>query len=283
MNVISGTLPSSDGIVLSYRHTTNNHGAVVVVAHGFYDSKDSTLSRKLEQGLVSDYDVFLFDFRGHGKSTGLFTWTSQEGADLEAVLKHLKSRYKKIGLIGFSMGGSIGMNVLAGSDEVDSFVCVSAPSDVSKIDYKLWELDPENEIIRKGKGVRPGPFWLDKQKPIDSVTKVRAPILYIHGTKDWLVKPWHSQALYDNTPGRKKIVSIEGGPHAEYLMLKYSGEFLTEIKNWFSETMGVPSAGTVTPGNKWKAFYADMFEKAAKTMGRIRGWFKHGHTAGRKS
>lgn len=286
MNVISGTLSSSDGIVISYRHYVKNHNSVVIGAHGFYDSKDSALSKKLEQGLIGSYDVFLFDFRGHGESTGVFTWTSREGDDLKAVLAHLKGRYEKIGLIGFSMGGSISVNTLAEAAEagiVDSFVCVSAPSDVSKIDYKLWELNPENEIIyslftkegRKGKGVRPGPFWLDKQRPLDSIRKVRIPVMFVHGTKDWLIKPWHSQALYDAAPGQKKIISIEGGPHAEYLLLKHADEFFRAVTGWFAETMG-PAAPPpeMQPVSAWKLFWRNAAESAAKAIGKVKGWFK---------
>jgi uncharacterized protein len=285
MSVISGTLSSSDGIVISYRHFVKNHNSVIIGAHGFYDSKDSALSKKLEQGLIGAYDVFLFDFRGHGESSGVFTWTSREGDDLKAVLNHLRGRYEKIGLIGYSMGGSISINVLAelaDSGMVNSFVCVSAPSEVTKIDYRLWELNPENEIIyslftkegRKGKGVRPGPFWLDKQRPVDSIKKVKIPVLFIHGTKDWLVKPWHSQALFDNAPGQKKIISIEDGPHAEYLLLKHSGEFFKAVLGWFADTLGegMP-APVIPPENIWKLFWRNAAETAAKAMGKVKGWF----------
>lgn len=280
MNIVSGTLSTPDGTIISYTHYVNNHRFAVVSAHGFYDSKESALSKKLEKALITDYDVLLFDFRGHGKSSGVFTWTSKETEDLETALDYIKGRYDKIGLIGFSMGGSIGINVLAGpaGDIVNSFVCVSAPSDITKIDYKLWDLNPENEIIyslltkegRKGKGVRPGPFWLDKVRPIDSINKLKVPVMYVHGTKDWLIKPWHSQALYDNTPTHKKMAVIEGGPHAEYLLLKHDGEFIALVKNWFNETLeaGKPQLEMIQK-NKWKIFFRKIADSVLKLAGKL--------------
>ncbi|MFH1368496.1 MAG: alpha/beta fold hydrolase [Elusimicrobiota bacterium] len=279
MNIASGSLSTPDGTIIAYHHYTNNHRFLVVSAHGFYDSKDSALSKKLAKNLAENYDVLCFDFRGHGKSSGLFTWTAKESEDLETVLKYIQGRYVKTGLIGFSMGGSIGINTLASTDIVNSFVCVSAPSDVSRIDYRLWELNPENEIIyslftkegRKGKGVRPGPFWLEKEKPIDSIGKVRVPVMYIHGTNDWLIKPWHSQVLYDKTPTHKKLHMIDGGPHAEYLLLKHDKETLSLIKNWFDETLGEGKAQLpMIEKNKWKIFFRKIADSLSRAAVRIK-------------
>ncbi|MDP2924380.1 MAG: alpha/beta fold hydrolase [Candidatus Omnitrophota bacterium] len=240
-----GTLLTSDDCYINYLHYKNHHDKVVVVAHGFYNSKDAVMLENLAKSLLTEYDIFMFDFRGHGKSKGLFTWTSKESNDLNAVLDYLKSKYKKTGLIAFSMGGSTSINVLSKREGVDSLVCVSVPSDISKIDYQFWKLDWNGDLAytlltkegRTGRGFRPGAFWLEKDKPIDNVGKIKIPILYIHGEKDWVVKPWHSKALYEKTTSRKKLVMIKDGPHAEYLMKSSSGEFIKEIKDWFSHTL----------------------------------------------
>jgi len=86
----------------------------------------------LAKALSGEYEVFMFDFRGHGKSSGVFTWTSREGDDLRAVLDFIAGQYSKKGLIAFSVGASISINILASDKRVDSFICVSAPSDMSK-------------------------------------------------------------------------------------------------------------------------------------------------------
>lgn len=225
-------------------HCKRGHERVVIIAHGFFNSKDAVLLRDLGAALADQYDIIIMDFRGHGQSSGLFYWTSKEYLDLLAVLEYARKSYQKIGVIGFSFGGSTSLITASKTDLIRSLVCVSPPSEAQKVDYRLWELDFENDIKfgllgkgGKGKGVRPGPWWQKKEKPIDVVDKIKIPILYIHGDKDWVVKEWHSQKLYDKTKSLKKLIFIKNGPHAEYLMREYKKEMVQAIKDWFKETL----------------------------------------------
>lgn len=250
--LLSGTLLTSDKHKISYYHYRNGKESLIIVVHGFYNSKDAVLLQQLAKYLESEYDVFMFDFRGHGKSSGLFSWMSREERDFEAALGYLKGKYKKIGIIAFSLGGSICINTLAKRDGVDSLVCVSVPCEFRKIDYWVWALDWGEDVVytlftaegRKGKGIRPGPFWLKKERPIQTVTKITIPILYIHGEKDWVIKPWHSQALFEKTRSKKKLVIIKNGPHAEYLLKDFSEAFVKEVKDWFKLTLIDADKGT---------------------------------------
>jgi pimeloyl-ACP methyl ester carboxylesterase len=243
--VVSGTLTTVDYQKISYHHFKNGCQAVIIIAHGYYNSKQCVVLLQLAEALGGEYDIFMFDFRGHGKSSGLFTWTSRESNDLRAVLDFITPQYSKKGLIAFSMGASISINVLADDKRIDSFICVSAPSDISKIDYWVWALDWKRDAAyvllnsrgKIGKGVRPGPFWLIKQKPIDNVGKITIPIMFIHGSRDWVIRPWHSEALYQKAGGIKKIIFIKNGPHAEYLMRDYPEQFVAEVKTWFLDTL----------------------------------------------
>ena len=243
--VASGTLTTADNKKISFQHFKNGGLAVIIIAHGYYNSKQCVVLQQLAQALGEKYDIFMFDFRGHGKSSGVFTWTSREGNDLRAVLDFIAPRYSKIGLIAFSAGASISINVLAHDKRVNSIICVSAPSDMSKIDYWVWALDWKGDVVytlfhprgRIGKGVRPGPFWLAKERPIDNVGKITIPIMFIHGSRDWVIRPWHSEALYQKAGGIKKIISIKNGPHAEYLIRDYPERFLAEVRNWFLDTL----------------------------------------------
>jgi uncharacterized protein len=243
--VVSGTLTTADHQKIAYKHFKNGCQAVIIIAHGYYSSKEVVILQQLAQELGEEYDIFMFDFRGHGKSKGVFTWTSREGNDLRAVLDFIAPQYSKKGLIAFSMGASISINVLAHDKRVDSFICVSAPSDLSKIDYWFWKLDWKGDVVRTllsprgriGTGVRPGPFWLSKEKPIHNVGKITIPVMFIHGSRDWVIRPWHSEALYQKAGGVKKITSIKNGSHAEYLMRDYPEQFLSDVKNWFLDTL----------------------------------------------
>lgn len=243
--VSAGKLLSEDGQRIAYDHYDKSRSSVIVIAHGFFNSKRAVVLRQLAQAFWEDHDVFLFDFRGHGQSSGLFTWTSKEGQDLAAVLNHLRPKYQNIGLVGFSFGGSIAINALSKDKRVDSFICVSAPAFARKIDYRFWELDLQKDLFytllsregRQGKGVRPGPFWLKTEDPVNNISKLTVPIFFIHGTKDWVVKPGHSQALYDRAKGDKEIFYVQGGRHGEFLMKDEPQLFVRKAQDWFQRTL----------------------------------------------
>lgn len=242
---LSGKLTTSDKHSIDYQHYLNGHKRVVVIAHGFYTSKEDFLLQKLGGELLDTYDIFMFDWRGHGKSSGFFSWTRNEDKDFKAVLDYLNNKYENIGVVAFSLGAAICINALSSDSRVDGLICVAAPSEFGRIDYQFWKLSPKDDLFytlisskgRKGKGIRPGLFWLKKQKPVENVTKLKIPVLYIHGEKDWVIKPWHSQALFDKTNSKKKLVIIKNGPHAEYLMKESAEVFLKEIREWLKETL----------------------------------------------
>ncbi len=239
----SAAVTAVDRQRIFYDHYKAGHDKVAVIAHGFFNSKDSVLIKNMVVELAEFIDVITFDFRGHGQSEGLFYWTSKEYLDLEAVLKAANVKYQKTGLIGFSLGAATSIITLARKHKADSLIAVSAPTEFEKIDYEFWNLDIENDIMynlgegRKGKGVRPGPFWLKKDKPIHVVKDLKIPVLYIHGDADWVIRPWHSQMLYKNTISKKRITIISGGSHAEYLMRFHKREFVEAIRQWFAETL----------------------------------------------
>jgi len=247
----TGFIKTSDGMNISYDLYSRRKKSVIVIAHGFFNSKDSVLIRKLIRVLFRDFDVLCFDFRGHGKSSGLFYWTTKEPLDLRAVLEFAKAGYDAVGVVGFSLGAAISIITLAKWPLAQSLVCVSGPAEFEKIDYHFWELDVENDIFynlalegRQGKGVRPGPFWLTKDKPVNLIGKIQAPVMFVHGDQDWVIKPWHSELLFKKTNSEKSLLLIKNGPHAEYLLRKNPGKIIVPIKTWFRKTINGQKPGS---------------------------------------
>ena len=240
----SATLKTTDNQIIHYDLYEHDHDRVIILAHGFFNNKDARLLKELGQVLADQYDVLIMDFRGHGKSGGLFYWTSKEYLDLGAVVNYARKHYQKVGVIGFSLGAATSIIAASRLEGIDTVIAVSAPTEFAKIEYRFWELDLENDILfnlvgegRFGKGVRPGPFWLKKDKPIHRVDQIKCPILYIHGEADWLIKPWHSEELYKRTLAPKRLAIIKNGPHAEYLIRKNKEETIKLMRDWLNETI----------------------------------------------
>ena len=207
----------------------------IIIAPGFYNSKQAFLLKQMAQSLNGDYDVIVFDFRGHGQSEALFYWTSREYLDLLAIVEFTGKNYQKVGVIGFSMGAATGIIAAAKTKGIHSVVAVSGPSEIERIDYHFWKINFDNDLFynwfgkgSQGKGVRMGPFWHKKEKPIDLVKKMKAPIFYIHGSMDWVVRPWHSHHLHTHTSAFKRLEIIEKGQHAEFLFKEHKDRMLNQ-------------------------------------------------------
>jgi pimeloyl-ACP methyl ester carboxylesterase len=184
------------------------------------------------------------DFRGHGQSQGSFAWTSKEYRDLLAVVDYAKSQSRRIAVVGFSLGAVAAIITASKSNHIRSLISISAPTELEKIDYQFWRLDIENDIFynllgegKVGKGIRLGPFWLKKEKPICLIKKITTPMLFIHGEADWVIRPWHARVLYREANSPKRLVMIKNGPHAEYLLRKNKDEVNYWIKKWLDETL----------------------------------------------
>jgi len=240
----SGYLTTSDQHKINYDYFKSGHKKVIIIAHGFFNSKQAVLLKELGELLHDEYDVILFDFRGHGKSKGLFYWTTKEYLDLLSVVEFAAKSYDKIGLIGLSLGAATSIIAASKTSLINSIIAISAPTQIGKIDYRFWRLDVKNDIFynlfgkgRQGKGVRPGPFWFKKEKPLELVKKTQVPIFYIHGDSDWVIRYHHSEELYKNTAALKRLSIIKNGPHSEYLFLEHKDEMLRLIHEWFLDTL----------------------------------------------
>ncbi|MDP2653179.1 MAG: alpha/beta fold hydrolase [Candidatus Omnitrophota bacterium] len=241
---LSGYLVTADRHKVSYDHYQSGHEKVIIIAHGFFNSKQAVLLRRLGESLANEYDVILFDFRGHGRSDGLFSWTAKEYLDLLGIVELASKNYGRIGLIGFSLGAATSIIAASKTMSINSIVSISAPAEFARIDCRLWGFDVKNDFFynlfgegKHGKGIRPGPFWHKKEKPLEIVKKAGIPIFYIHGDADWIVRPWHSEELYKNTAAFKRLSIIKNGPHAEHLFREHNEEMLHLIRGWFHETL----------------------------------------------
>lgn len=242
--IVKGSVLSADGHKVHYEQYINGHKNAVIIAHGFYNSKQAVLFKQLAQSLNADYDVIVFDFRGHGQSEGLFSWTSKEYLDLLAIIEFANRHYLKTGVIGFSMGAATSIIAASKTPGIQSIIAVSGLTQMGRIDYHFWNMSLNDDLFynwfgqgAQGKGVRMGPFWHKKEKPIDLVKMIKTPIFYIHGNRDWVVRPWHSHHLHAQTSAFKRLAIIEEGQHAEFLFKGQGPQMLKLVKEWFYETL----------------------------------------------
>ena len=67
---------TEDGKRIAFIHVKRGFPKVVIIAHGFYNNKDTVFFSGITEAFSKEYDFIAFDYRGHGKSSDVFTWTA---------------------------------------------------------------------------------------------------------------------------------------------------------------------------------------------------------------
>ena len=232
---------TEDNVKIAFNHYDSDRDAVMIIVHGWYMCKDTRPFRNISEDFFKNYDVITMDLRGHGKSSGWFTFTSNETKDLCAVVNYAKERYPKIALMGFSLGGALAIIHAATYKDIDRLITISAPCDFNRIENHCWKPEAFIPTFQKfdmweNRNVRPGNIFLEKIRPIDIVQDISPiPSLFLAGKKDPTVHPWHTEELFEKAGEPRVIEIFEDGFHAEDLYLNSRDRFMQTCRNWLNQ------------------------------------------------
>lgn len=163
-------------------------------------------------------NVFLLEYRGYGKSTGI--------PDLDGIMQDMESGMRtllaredidphKIIVFGQSMGGAIAVYAVANSayrQHIKALIIESAFSDYRRITRDVlsrsWLTWPFQWPLS---------FLIDNSySPEDYIDKISPiPLLIIHGVNDRVVPYAHGERLYMLAKERKQIWTINYGRHID--------------------------------------------------------------------
>lgn len=234
---------TSDGVRISLDwYGQGAHPTAVVICPGFFQSKDTVTFRRMSESLAQTHDVVAMDFRGHGRSSGVCTFSASERHDLEAVLQWAQRRYHHLGVLGFSLGAATAINTVSRHPEkVTTVIAVSAPAAFEDIELQFWTPEAMRigiQGLEPGAGCRPGNPLLKKERPLETIRHVAPiPVLFIHGTNDVIVGIEHSRRLYAAASEPKRFDIVPNGRHAEALFRDDPEHFLGLVRAWFSQTL----------------------------------------------
>jgi fermentation-respiration switch protein FrsA (DUF1100 family) len=151
-------------------------------------------------------------------------------------------KYEAVGVMGFSLGAAVALLEAAENSQIKTVVAVSAPYDFWQIDYNFWKRGMIEDLKLnlgfkgKGKGVWPGNPFSAKIAPIDVVEQISPrPVLFVHGSEDWLINVRHSQKLYKQAKEPKQLEIIEKAGHAEKIFDDYPVQFIKITLDWLSK------------------------------------------------
>ena len=233
-------LKTSDNESIAINHYFAERERVVIIAHGWSMCKDARPFRDMSKDFFKNYDVITMDFRGHGRSSGVYTFSAKETNDIKSVIDFTREKYSKVFLIGFSLGGALSIIHAAAYNNVDGLIAVSAPADFNKIENHFWRPEAFIQTIKKFNlgqklKVRPGNIFLKKIKPVEIVANINIPSLFIAGEKDPTVYPWHTELLFTRATCKKAFELFKNGYHAEDLYLNSKDKFMNICEQWISQ------------------------------------------------
>ncbi|MCK9554730.1 MAG: alpha/beta fold hydrolase [Candidatus Omnitrophica bacterium] len=226
----------------------------LLISHGFLQYKDSQTFSELASRFSLFMDVLSIDLRGHGKSSGVFTYGSKEKLDVSAALDFISGKYAKIFIMGFSLGASASLQAAAGRKDVTGLILVSIPSYFHKIFPKFWTLEAIRTLITSigsGKKVRGFNLFYKKKDNTAVIREILAPALIIYASHDWLVGNSHVADIKKEAPANVEFIGFEGPQHAEHIFEKNKDEFIYKILKWI-KTIVNPFGETGSPAGEKK-------------------------------
>lgn len=151
------------------------------------------------------YKVLAIDYRGYGKSTGGAPSEAKVYEDAEAAWNYLITQRacvpQRTFIYGHSLGGAIAIDLAIHHPEAAGLITESTFTTMVAMGKLLYGYMPVD--------------WLLNQRfdSLDKVSKLKIPVLFMHGTWDHIVPHEMSEQLYENSPQPKYLKLIDGGEH----------------------------------------------------------------------
>lgn len=241
--MVEKILESYDKTKIALNHFKRQHrNTVIVICHGFWMCKDAKPFLDLSRDLFNYYNVVAMDQRGHGKSGGTFTFSSKEHEDIKTVITYLKKTYKRIYLMGFSLGAASSIVQTAKEKNVNGLIVISPPVSFENIENRFLTKEALMSSIQKFGThlfkLRVGPIFTNKIRPVDVIDQISPiPLLIIQGEKDPIIFKRHAEILYEKAKEPKRIIMIKDGLHAEDLYRENPDDFINWCISWLKDTM----------------------------------------------
>lgn len=178
-----------------------NPKGVILYFHGNKGNLErwGTISSKLTK---YNYDVFVVDYRGYGKSSGKRTEASMY-ADAQLCYNYLLKTYKESNIVvyGRSLGGTFAAYV-ASKNNPKQLILEATFSSLQDVVFSKLPILPSSKIFKF------------KFNTFELIEKVNCPTLIFHGLKDRLVSFKFAKKVYEHSNKEKtRFVKVENGTH----------------------------------------------------------------------
>jgi uncharacterized protein len=162
------------------------------------------------------YDLFIFDYRGYGKSTGIQSESAFHN-DVRILYQYLLKNYNEKNIVIYGRSLGTGFATKVASENNPKLLILETPyysfQDLSQSYFPFLPIG----LILKYK-IRTD-LWFPK---------VKCPVLIFHGTEDEVVPYKQSIKLSKLLKKNDKLVTFKGGTHSDLLSFPAMREYLSE-------------------------------------------------------
>ncbi|CAH0999670.1 hypothetical protein LEM8419_00970 [Neolewinella maritima] len=214
---VETTLRTPDGVdlsILEFVHPAAE-GAILYL-HGNRGSNRRSLyqTRALTD---TNYDLYLFDYRGYGKSGGAIESEAQLMADAQLVYDSLAAEYgeDRIILVGYSLGTGMA-SYLSAHNTPQHCVLVAPYASVTAM-KNLWFWAVPDAILKY---------------PLENVANVAAancPVTVLHGQADDFIPYSMAEELRDAAPDRVRLIGLPETGHRGAILHRQFGQTMAGL------------------------------------------------------
>lgn len=190
---------SSDDLTLHgwFFHAQAPAKGTILVLHGNAENLSTHVNSVLWL-IPQGFNVFIFDYRGYGRSEGKPSISGvhrDAEAALETALNLPETKGRKIVVLGQSIGGAIAVYTVAHTKQKDRIAALIIDSAFAS--YRFIAREKLNDIFLTWPFQYPLSYLVgDSYSPIRSVKDVSpVPVLILHGKDDPVVPEHHGQML----------------------------------------------------------------------------------------
>lgn len=239
---------TADGVRLTCWYLPGTRDAAVIVSGGYRGRASDVLG--ISAALQRDgFHVTVYGWRGTpGSDVAAHTLGVHERNDLQAAIEATVGRVGKvpIGLLGYSLGGSVSISVAADDPRIGAVVADSAFADPRALIG-----DRVSDVLRIPATVIVAPVlavlgWrtgahLSDFRPLNVVSRLAPrPLLLIHGDADTIVPIAHARMLYSAARRPKRIWTLRGVGHVGAYFADRT-RYIERVVSFFEDALTVPA------------------------------------------
>jgi pimeloyl-ACP methyl ester carboxylesterase len=209
------SVDTADGLSIAVRRIPGGGKGAVILAHPAVTGQRYSPLVDMAELLAEHFDVYTFDFRGHGRSGGRLD-LNLEGPleDMRSVVCRVREAgYGWVGVVGFSLGGMSAFLHAAIYGGLDAVVTVGAPPLLPDIEpYRkvlpVWALFLRFLGARFKAVGEGGPLPMGFAGDFPTV-----PLLVVHGGNEAFYPREDLDMMMEKLEGKAELWVIEGAGH----------------------------------------------------------------------